>query len=405
MGKFVDLGISFFDPDFTLSPYEYLQELYPREDILGFHSEGMNFVFRFDEARAVMFNRQCAREPLANPEIAEREMRLAREYPNRAKNFQLGYTHGTPNLALKKLLKNYIAQIAESADFTDTEAVYRRLSGGGRLENYIDDICTLPLRIMLVTSGLPFNEAQLSQLYRAGFDFIKALDNFVDESPLAAADRSVAEVWDYLEEALERADPGSPIARLMTDGAEQGIDRETMIVNIGAFLVITLSNTAGVSSAYLLRNLVNHPDIRHTLRDSPDLLDSDHVIMEFLRRDNHVKALSRQAHAGFELHGQEIAAGDSVNIFFPGINLDPGHWERPLEIDLQRQFSGENNIIFGGSMYMCIGKQLGIAFLKNMARGFVAHLPDTARVVESEIEVDGDWVSERVITRMPIELA
>jgi hypothetical protein len=42
--------------------------------------------------------------------------------------------------------------------------------------------------------------------------------------------------------------------------------------------------------------------------------------------------------------------------------------------------------------------------LKNVARGFVEYLPDSARVVESEITVDGDWVSERVITKMPIEL-
>ena len=126
--------------------------------------------------------------------------------------------------------------------------------------------------------------------------------------------------------------------------------------------------------------------------------------MEFLRRDNHVKALSRQAHKPFTLHGQDIAAGESVNLFFPGVNLDPDHWDRPLEIDLERQFSGENNIIFGGSTYMCIGKQLGIAFLKNVARGFVENLPESARIDESEIVVDGDWVSERVITRMPIEL-
>ena len=71
MDKFIDLDVSFFDPKFTLSPEEHLAELYPRKEILGFRSEGMNFVFRFDEARAIMFNRECAREPLANPEIVE----------------------------------------------------------------------------------------------------------------------------------------------------------------------------------------------------------------------------------------------------------------------------------------------------------------------------------------------
>lgn len=404
MKKFIDLDVSFFDPDFTFSPYPFLSDLYARDDILGFRSEGMNFVFRFEHARAVLFNPHCAREPLANPKIAEREAVFAQRYPNRARNFQLTYNSGEPDLKLKRLLMNYIGEVADSADFSGTEAVYRKLSHGGRLENYIEDISTIPLRIMLDTSGLPYTEQQLVALYRNGFDFIKALENFVDETPLAAADQAVAAVWTYLENALEQAEPDSPIARFMAQGEAQGVDRERMIVNISAFLIIALSNTAGISSAYLLRNLVNNAPVRHTLRDDPSLLDNDHVIMEFLRRDNHVKALSRQAHESFSLGGQRIEQGESMNIFFPGVNLDPNHWDNPLEIDLNRQFTGENNIIFGGARYVCIGKYLGIAFLKNMARGFVDHLPDSARIEDSEIEVDGDWVSERVITRMPIQL-
>lgn len=404
MGKFVDLDISFFDPEFTLSPDLYLQDLYPRKDILGFRSEGMNFVFRFDEARAVMYNKQCAREPVANAEIADREARMAALYPNRAKNFQLAYTYGTPDLTLKKLLINYIAEVAETADFAGTDAVYRKLSSGGRLENYIEDICTLPMRIMLVTSGLSFTEDELQKLYQAGFNFIKALENFNDETPLAAADKAVAYVWRYVETALEDAPADAPIARFVARGEKQGITREKLIVNIASFLVIAVSNTAGVSSAYLLRNLVRYPQARQALREQPALLYQDNVIMEFLRRDNHVKSMSRQAHESFTLGRHSIDRGESVNIFFPGVNLDPGHWQAPLEIDLNRQFSGENNIIFGGSMYMCIGKPLGIAFLKNMARGFVEHLPDSARITDAEITVDGDWVSERVITSMPIDL-
>jgi len=404
MDKFVDLGVSFFDPDFTLHPFRYLEELYQRDDILGFKSDGMNFVFRFEHARAVMFSKHCAREPVDNPEIARQEAVFAERYPNRAKNFQLAFNYGTPDLQLKKLLINYIAEIVEKANFGGTEHVYHRLSAGGYLDNYVDDICTLPLRIMLNTSGLEFTEQQLIDLYWAGFNFIKALDNFVDETPLKKADEAVASVWDYLETALAEADSAAPMSKLMADAQAAGIARETMIVNISAFLLISLSNTAGISSAYFLRNLIRYPEVRKTLLANPELLQKDSVIMEFLRRDNHVKALSRQVHEDFELGGFSLSKGESVNIFFPGVNLDPNHWNKPLEIDLNREFTRENNIIFGGAVYTCIGKALGIAFLKNMALGFVENLPDSASVVESELEVDGDWVAERVITKMPIQL-
>jgi hypothetical protein len=69
MEKLVDLGVPFFDEGFTLDPYPYLEELYAREGILGFSAHGMNFVFRFEQARKVILSRNCRREPVANPEI------------------------------------------------------------------------------------------------------------------------------------------------------------------------------------------------------------------------------------------------------------------------------------------------------------------------------------------------
>jgi hypothetical protein len=69
MEKFVELGTSFFDPEFSLSPYQHLEELFPRKDIAGFHSDGMNFVFRFEEARTVMFNKPVRASRWQTPKL------------------------------------------------------------------------------------------------------------------------------------------------------------------------------------------------------------------------------------------------------------------------------------------------------------------------------------------------
>ena len=34
----------------------------------------------------------------------------------------------------------------------------------------------------------------------------------------------------------------------------------------------------------------------------------------------------------------------------------------------------------------------------------IEYMPDDVRVTESEIEVDGSWLAERIITKMPIEI-
>ncbi len=408
MDKFVDLGVSFFDEDFTLDPFPYLEDLYEREEILGFRADGMNFIFRFDQARQVIRSRSCGRQPLASDEIETRERIYAERYPNRAKNFRLSYAtsseDGQPDVRIKKLLMDFLDEIAEVADFSGAKPIFDRLAAGGRIDNYIESIQTLPMRVMLETCGLPFTEKQLSDLNLASMAVIKGLDNFVDETPLRAADEGQALVWRYIEEHLDKTDPEAPIRQLFEKGRGLGIDDEKLKANIGSFLIVPLSNTAGISSGYLLRSLIRYPEVRRKLAKNPELIQDDKVITELLRRDNHVKALSRQVHEDFDLGSFPMRKGESIHLFFPGANLDPASWESPLTIDLNRKFTGANNVIFGGSAYICIGKKLGIEFLKHMTAGFVEHLPDRARVLEDEVEADGSWVAERIITKMPLML-
>ncbi len=406
--KFAELEVSFFDPDFTLDPFPYLEHLYGRDDVLGFRADGMNFVFRFDQAMQVVRNRDCRREPLANPEIEARERVYAERYPNRARHFQLAYASsaedGTPDFVTKKLMMDFLDEIAKTADFSGARPIFERLSGGGRIDDYVASVQNLPLRVMLDTAGLPFDEDELAELNRAGVDFIRSLDNFVDETPLRAADDALVRVWRYLDERLPQADADSRIVQLVRRGRDLGLDDERLKVNIAAFPIISLANTAGLSSAYLLRTLIRQPEVRRTLAAHPERVWDDHVITELLRRDNHVKSLSRQVHADFALGRFAMRRGDSVHLFFPGANLDPAHWPSPLEIDLGRRFTGANNLVFGGSAYICIGKRLGLEFLKHMTAGFVANLPEGARVLEDEVVADGSWVAERVITKLPIAL-
>lgn len=47
---------------------------------------------------------------------------------------------------------------------------------------------------------------------------------------------------------------------------------------------------------------------------------------------------------------------------------------------------------------------MGIAFLRHMAKGFIRYLPDTATINDADIEMDGTWITERIIKEMPIDL-
>ena len=138
------------------------------------------------------------------------------------------------------------------------------------------------------------------------------------------------------------------------------------------------------------------------MRDNPELLEKDDTIIEILRKDNHVKALSRAATEDVELDGYQFKQGDVFFLFFPGLNMDPSQWVEPETIDFKRSFDHSSNLIFGGSVHLCIGKKLTFAAMKSLLQAFIQNLPEKAQVVEDEIEMDGSWLAERIITKMPI---
>ena len=404
MDAFVDLGVSVYDPAFTLDPYPYLKDLYDRPDALGFRADGMDFLFRFEQSRAVMFNKDCVRAMGNNDELERLEADYASRYPNRAWHFRHSYTHGEPDLRFKAAIGRFIAAVTEQASFAGAEPVFARLSSEASLDNYVDEIATLPMRVFLDACRLPYSEAELAELHRSGCAFLKSLENFHDEALIADCDRGLACIRDYMEQHGPRLDEASPMVELMQAGRDCGMSEEQITANLGGMFLTSISNTIGMSSAFILRSLLRDPGAWETLRDNPQMATDEHVIMELLRRDNHVKALSRQFNAGMSLDGFEIEPGQVVYLYFPGINMDHNHWPDPEQLDFSRRFTGENNIIFGGSFYTCIGRRLTMAFIGNMLQGFLRHLPDTARIDEATVEADGSWTAERVLTRLPIQL-
>jgi cytochrome P450 len=406
-GRFVDLGVSFFDEDFTLDPFPYLEELYGREDTLGFTADGMNFIFRFDQAQQIVRSRSCGRELPDSTALAEREQVYATRYPHRARMFANTYTMTPdgPDFTTKKLMMEFLDETARVADFSGAQPLYEQLAIKGQEDEYVASVATLPLRAMLRVCGLAFTERELLELQQACLDYLKAFDTVGDESLVKGADAAAARVNDYLDTRLAEAKPDARIHQLIRKGIELGVSEERMRVNIAGSLIISLANTAGISSAFVLRTLIRNPDVRRKLARRPELIQNDHVVTELLRRDNHVKALSRYVQEDFEIDRFRLEKGESIYLFFPGISLDPALYPEPLAIDLDRRFSASNQLVFGGSAYICIGKKLGIEFIKKMISGFVDHLPDDVWLEEDNTEVDGDWVVERIIKKLDIEFA
>lgn len=404
VSEFVELPVSVFDAEFTLNPYSFIEDFYERNDILGFRSEGMDFLFRHADCRAVLKSPLCRREPLANPEFQQREAKYAELYPNRLWEMSNNFSVGDVDIKLKSQLVRFLGNIEKSASFDDMEPIFQRLSQRGDLTNYIEQISTLPLRVILDTSGLSVSDNEVTEVYNAGCAYLKSFENLGDETLIENADAAVVILREFVERHYSQLRPDTLIYDHVSNCKDMSLSDEKIKANLIGPILISASNTMGISSAFFLRNLIRYPEVRRRLQNNPALLDNDNVILEFLRRDNHVKALSRHAHGTLKLGKFELSEGSSVCLFFPGANLDPIQWETPLAIDFDRDLNQQNHIIFGGAKHVCIGKTLSVAFLRRLGQGFIRYLPDSVYVNDSEIAMDGSWVAERIITRMPIKL-
>ena len=124
-------------------------------------------------------------------------------------------TPGGPDFVSKKLIMDFLDEIADAADFSGARPLYERLGIKGLEDEYVESVQTLPLRALLTTCELSFSERDLVELQKAGMDYVKAFDNLPDERLIEAADRGSARVIEYLDAHLPDLDPDSRTGRLL----------------------------------------------------------------------------------------------------------------------------------------------------------------------------------------------
>jgi cytochrome P450 len=398
MDAFIPLETSIFSPEFTLDPFPWLEPLYNRPDVLGFSSEGMNFCFRYDDCRdLISAHKNVSREP---PDSNDSGKALfAEQFPARA----WGFKYLLMDMRAKAILNRFTMEMLEKISLDKFKDVFERFSQPGVHVDYFGDLSLLPMKSIMAAWGFQFDERIIAEHYRHSMALVKSFDNYGDESLMAEGDAGMAKNINYCREQFNNAPPGTVLHDFANEIRAHGIEDDYGIGCLVA-LIQSTPNTLSVSNMLMLRNMVRYRDKVQVLRADPARINAD-AITEFLRRDNHVKSLARQVHNDFELRGHQLKRGDSLYIFYPGVNLDPNHWQNSLELDFERKFTHENHLIFGGSKYSCIGSRIALKYFLEMVPMMLEYLPASAELVTDDIQVDGSWVTERVITRMPIAVS
>ena len=186
----------------------------------------------------------------------------------------------------------------------------------------------------------------------------------------ATKDEILAEVDALIVD--HRATPRNDLlGRLLTSLEVDG--RPTTNEEIRAYtllLIVAGLDTVANAIAFGVRYLARNPDIQARLRASPELIPT--AVEELLRRHSVVQP-SRRVTRDVEWNGISLRKDERVLLLLAGANTDPKSFDRPGEVNLDRD--PKPHIVFNAGPHRCIGSHLARLELRVLYEELLKRLP------------------------------
>jgi cytochrome P450 len=245
-----------------------------------------------------------------------------------------------------------------------------RFAHRGSVEFY-DEFCVpLPCTIFLELLGLPLSDLEFLLWFKDGV--IRPRD---EAHRAEASSRMVEYLFRVLDEReaedTARDDLIGGFMSAEVDG--QRLSREE-VMNIIFVLVFAGLDTVSASLSCFVAWFARNPDARQAVIADPSLLP--HAIEELLRYESPVPAIARFAIDDFDLGGERIHAGDSLQLLLCVANLDSAAISDPLTVDFAR--GTKSHIDFGTGVHRCLGSHLARMELRVALEALHARIPDYA---------------------------
>jgi cytochrome P450 len=157
-------------------------------------------------------------------------------------------------------------------------------------------------------------------------------------------------------------------------------------VSLATFFFAAGRGTTVMLLATMLRFIGEDPALQQTLRANRDKIPN--FVEECLRLEAPIKANYRLARRSHELSGVGVQAGESIVMLLGACNRDPGRFDNPNELDLERSNAREH-ITFGRGIGACPGGSLARAEARITLNRVLDRMGDI-RVAETEHGPAGD---------------
>jgi cytochrome P450 len=349
----------------------------PPEDLLGMPEEsrkGYWAVVRYDDIRRISRDPATYRSGAgvqfadAPPELLEASQSfLAMDAPRHTKLRGLVSAAFTPRQVkriedgIRANAKRIVEEVAPTGGGDFVELIARRL----------------PLQTISDMLGVP--EEDRERVVQAADELITASD------PEYAGERPVVEILgaalmtltSYAHEMAQHRErhPGDDLMTALVQAEVEG-ERLTH-AEIGAFLVLLSvagNDTTRHTTSHAMRALTLNPDQRELLLEDPDARLAD-ATEEFIRWASPVMTFRRTTTREVELHGETIAPGEKVVMFYHSGNRDEEAFADPWTFDITR--NPNRHLGFGGGgPHYCMGASLARTQLQAIFGEMLRVIPD-----------------------------
>ena len=239
--------------------------------------------------------------------------------------------------------------------------------GRAALDAATDYAQHIPVRVIVRFLGFPQEDADIFRR------FIRQVLEDVDQ-PADERRETLKELDAYMDAQIAEhiANPRDDLTSFLlgaeVDGEKLSIGhvRGTMIL-----LMIAGIDTTWSAIGASLWHLARHPGDRRRLAGDPALMGT--AVEEFLRAYAPV-TMARLVARDFDFHGHQLKEGDWLLLPFPAANRDPGVFENPDVVQLDR--ASNRHAAFGLGRHRCLGSNLARMELRVALEEWLARYPD-----------------------------
>ena len=384
-----DLG----DPGYEANPYDVWDQL--RQECPIAHTERRGGAFmptRYEDVAAIAYDTKnfSSRRTNVLPEPPDATLLVAPPitsdppFHTKARRLLLSYFSPKNIAHLEVKTRAVCAELLDAIEATGLPTA----DAAGQYAQHI------PVRIIAHMLGIPEEDEEKF----TGWAIAVFQDGLDDPDIVRVA---IKEILAYFEDQVaqrrveSRGDLISDLIHAEMDG--DPITNKHLLGTCFLLLMAGIDTTwSGIGSS--LWHLATNPHDRHRLVAEPELIPN--AVEEFLRAYSPV-TMAREVIADVEVNGCPMHAGDKVLLNFPAGNRDPEKFDRPNEVDIDRQKN--RHFAFGIGIHRCLGSNVARMEMRVAIEAWLARYPTFALTEGSEVRWGGAQV--RGPREVPVDLS